>query len=326
MSRYSRPNPLWRPFDILLLHVAAALILLKHWRATWPFWFNHRRLPRIAVPQTFNDKVFWRKVVDRNPIFVTFNDKVRVRDWIAANLPELKLTRMIWHGKNPQDMPDKALTGPAMIKANHGCGYNLPYDGQTPCRAEIVTKLEGWLGGVFGESLSEWAYGEIPPQALIEEMLSFECGASPYNYNVHSADGKVLWVGIFFSDETGQRKLGYFSETGDRLPVKMTDTMAAMDESFCPGDLLIEAVNSAKVLSKGVDYVRCDFLVTDSTLWFNEMTTYSGSGHNKFSDPEYIDCLQKPWDLRKSWFLSTRQSGLREIYRKALLRELSRRA
>ncbi len=256
-----------------------------------------------------------------------FNDKVLVRDWIANTRPSVNLAKMIWHGPNPRDIPDSALDEPAMFKANHGCGWNLAYDGQSPDRETIITTLEGWLSEVFGrKKLAEWAYAEIPPQALIEQRLVFENGARPHNYNVHCSDGKVLWVGIFFSDENGQRKLGYFGEDGSRLPVKMQNIMAAMDDSFRPASPLQEAIDAAKVLSSGVDYVRCDFMVTDETLWFNEMTTYSGSGHVKFSDPNYIGRLQEDWDLRKSWFLSQPQPGLVEIYRKSLLRELNRRA
>ena len=326
MSKHRRPDPLLRAYDLCLLHLAALAILLRNWYATGLYWYNHHKLPRIAVPQTFNDKIFWRKIVDRNPLFVLFNDKVKVRDWIADTTPQVPLARLLWHGPDPRDIPDDVLAGPAMIKANHGCGWNLPYDGQTPDRAEIEATLNRWLGSVFGKDLSEWAYARIPPQGLIEERLFCEGGAKPHNYNFHCSDGEILWVGIFFSDGSGQRKLGYFDAGGARLPLKMNSVMGEMDASFRPAAPFETAARASRVLSKGVDYVRCDFMVTGDQLWFNEMTTYSGSGHIKFSDPGFIGRLQDGWDLRKSWFLTTPQAGLRNLYRKALLRELDRRA
>ncbi|WP_127114427.1 ATP-grasp fold amidoligase family protein [Shimia sediminis] len=324
MSKSVRPSLFTRPFDLGLLQSVAVGIMLRHWYATGLYWYNHRKLPRIAVPKTFNDKIFWRKIVDRNPMFVTFNDKVKVRDWVKDVMPELPQTEMLWHGPDPKSIPDDALHARAMFKANHGCGWNKIYDPQTMSREDVVTMLEQWLQETFGGKLSEWAYAQIPPQGLIEEMLSYPDGAPPDNLNVHSSDGKVLFVGLYKGSKQTRREIGFFDGEARRLPISVGQT-APLREDYQPSPALLKALETAKVLSKGFDYVRCDFMGTDQDIWYNEITTYTGSGHLKFSDPELIGEIQQDWDLRKSWFLSTPQGGFKEIYRKALLRELTRR-
>lgn len=325
MPQNTRPNPLWRPLDFVILQLAAMGLMLRNWYASGLFWYNHRKLPRIAVPRTFNDKIVWRKFVDQNPMFVTFNDKVKVRDWVKERVPELAQTEMLWHGRDPKSIPEEALRERAMVKANHGCGYNRIFDPETMSRADVVKQLEAWLGATFGGKLGERAYGKIPPQGLIEEMLSYPDGAPPDNLNVHSSDGKVLFVGLYKGSKQTTRQIGFFDGEAKRLPMSVGQT-AALPEDYRPTPALLKAIETAKVLSRGLDYARCDFMGTDQKIWFNEITTYTGSGHIKFSDPELIGEIQKDWDLRKSWFLSTPQSGLKEIHRKALLRELTRRA
>lgn len=325
MPNSSRPSPLLIPFDLVVLNLVAAGILLWNWYAMGLFWFHLRRLPNIAVPRTFNDKIFWRKIVDRNPLFVTFNDKVTVRDWVRDRMPELAQTKMLWHGPNPREIPDEALECRAMFKANHGCGWNREYDPETMTRDEVVETLEEWLSEVFGGKLSEWAYAQIPPQGLIEEYLSYPDGAPPDNLNVHSSDGQVLFVGLYRGDKAIHRQIGFFDGNVQRLPLSVGQT-PPLPEDFQPTPALMKAIETAKVLSKGVDYVRCDFMGTDQDIWYNEITTYTGSGHLKFSNLELIGQIQEDWDLRKSWFLSTPQPGLKRLYQAALLRQLNRHA
>ena len=312
MSQDPRPNPLWRPFDIVLLQIVALGLLLRNWYATGLFWHNHRKLPRIAVPRTFNDKIVWRKYVDRNPMFVTFNDKVRVRDWVKERAPQLALTKFLWHGTDPKTIPDEALSARVMVKANHGCGYNMFYDPATTSREEVEAQLTKWMGEVFGRKLGERAYALIPPQGLVEEMLSYPDGAPPDNLNVHSSDGKVLFVGLYKGSKQTRRQIGFFDGDARRLPMEVGQT-PPLPQDFEPTPALLKAIETAELLSKGVDYARCDFMGTDEQVWFNEITTYTGSGNIKFSNPELVGEIQKNWDLRKSWFLSTPQKGFAEV-------------
>lgn len=312
--------------DRTILGLVSTLILLRHWYASGLFWFNHHRLPAISVPQDFNDKIFWRKTVDHNPMFVTFNDKIAVRDWVSETVPELEQTKLLWQGKDPSDIPDDVFGQPVMIKANHGCGWNLAYDGTKPDRAEIEEVLTDWLGQVFGGKLGEWAYSEIEPYGLIEELLAFADGSSPYNFNIHTSNGKILFVGIYSGDKKGKRTIGFFSENGERLPVQVLSADARMDQNYVPPPSFHTAIKAARMLSQNVDYVRCDFMATDDRVWYNEITTYTGSGHLKLTDHDLVNHLSQDWDISRSWFLTAPQKGWRSLYQAALCRELARRS
>lgn len=44
--------------------------------------------PNIAAPEKYHEMIFWRKIFDRNPLFITFCDKLAAKVFIKAKIPE----------------------------------------------------------------------------------------------------------------------------------------------------------------------------------------------------------------------------------------------
>src|SRR5690606_10919782 len=68
-------------------------------------------------------KIRWRMRRDRRPLLVTLQDKFAVRHYAAergvATAPLLHVTG------HPEDIPFESLPDQYMIKANHGCAWNI---------------------------------------------------------------------------------------------------------------------------------------------------------------------------------------------------------
>lgn len=310
--------------DRAVIRIGALIILIWKWRASLWFRREHGRLPQLCPPAGFNDKVFWRKIVDRNPLFVVLNDKIAVRDWVRRQAPGLQLTRLLWTGADPEALPATLLGQPVMIKHNASSGFNIHYDGQAPRRDDMVATLKAWMARTYGTRLSEWAYGQVTPAILVEEMLGYDDGGAPDNINVHASRGAVLFASVYRGDKRGRREIGFFDDSGTRLAMQMMDEVDPLPQDWVPSETLFKALEGARALSRDVDYARCDFMATEADIWFNEMTTYTASGHLKLDNPALLDRLTVGWDLRQSWFLTTPQAGLREIYRKAMVRVMDR--
>ena len=52
------------------------------------YFRSFRRLPNLRDPRTFNEKIAWRKLYQRNPLFPVFSDKVAVKAEIAKLVGE----------------------------------------------------------------------------------------------------------------------------------------------------------------------------------------------------------------------------------------------
>ena len=75
---------------------------------------------------------------------------------------------------------------------------------------------------------------------------------------------------------------------------------------------------AALQLSAGLDFVRCDLYLVDGEIYFSEMTFYSAGGYCWVSIPTLTGACNEAWDLRRSWFMQTPQTGWRKLYARAL--------
>jgi hypothetical protein len=64
-------------------------------------------LPNPAAPESYHELVLWRKILDRNPLFVTLTDKLAAKAHISSACPELALPRTLWSGRDAIDIPSR---------------------------------------------------------------------------------------------------------------------------------------------------------------------------------------------------------------------------
>lgn len=311
--------------DWFVICIVTWLVCLREWRAIRMNYECLGTYPRLMVPKSYNDKVFWRKLFDHNPDFVTFNDKVLVRDWFVDREPDVALVPLVWTGPDPLGLPDDFLTEDFVIKGNNGSGRNFFWSDGVSTREALEERTVNWMTLRYGKKLGEWGYKDIPPLILVEQRLSFEDGLTPYNFNVHCSRGKVLCIGSHRKLPDGTRQLGYFGPDLERIELFMVNGPAPMDRDWVPSAAVQETLKIAERISADHDYFRLDFMAIGDQFWFNEVTTYPGSGMNQFTNPALMNQLAEPWDLMDSWFMRTSHSGWRRVYQAALGRILGAR-
>ena len=126
-------------------------------------------LPNPAAPESYHELVLWRKIFDRNPLFVTLTDKLAAKAHISSACPELALPRTLWSGRDAIDIPLNLLAGDVVVKTNHGCAMNISVAGGDPNRGFIVAKDAAELAEKTLRS-SRWRMGHWPvvPTVFVE--------------------------------------------------------------------------------------------------------------------------------------------------------------
>jgi hypothetical protein len=317
---------LTRILDRLALFEGTIRAYLENRRAVVLFREAHGRRPYLAPPISLNDNYHWRKFFDHDPIWVTFNDKLAVKDWVRGRMPELPVAELLWQGEDPADLPETLLHQAVVIKASHGCGFNILHDGSAPDMDAIRATLGQWLATTYGKDQGEWAYGHIPRRVFVERRITCRDGGSPEMLNVHVIGGAVAFAALLRNSGDGTRQLGFLTETGERLPLQQHwgPGTTPLPDDWQPPPSFFRAIEAARTLGQGLDCIRCDIMCCDHDIWFGEMTTYSSSGRQMFSDRALADRLFAGWDIRNTWFMRTAQSGWRERYRRALARRMAR--
>ncbi len=281
--------------------------------------------PDAACPFRYHDKMLWRKIFDRNPIFGTFCDKLATKDYVRQRTSGIRMPETLWMGDSVRDIPASLLVEKVVIKCNHGCDYNFFWEPGISKLEDADRATKTWMAQTYGEWNMEWGYWGVRKKIFVE---GFVAGRGEFlDINIRCADGKPLLTSVILNNKTEQMTFGYFNPDGTRLELDRTADHAFYESGVLPMAYQVppafhDAVQFAGILSKGVDYARYDFMTDGESLFAGEITVYPTAGVSPATKKGCIGphtLVEREWDLTASWFLQTRQRGWRRVYA-ALLR------
>jgi len=312
----SGASPLWARWIDKVVHA-------RHRRATRAYWNEFGVLPRVALPVSYNEKMFWRRTFDRDPAFVAYCDKLETKSIFQRCDSGLDLAETLWIGTDPADMPASLRRPDVVVKMNAGCDRNWFFRDHAGENAAFLESGRDWLDRPFGVDSIEWGYGQVPPKLFAEATIASDSNGID-EIKVHMFAGEVFYALIYRGEKTPTGLSGIFDAHGRRLRVTNTiverDPSRALPAEYRVPDCYGRAMEIARRLASGSDYLRVDFMVVDGKLHGGELTPYPSAGLMTNSDPAVLAQMGRCWDLRRSWFLKTPQTGWRALYQ-AMLRK-----
>jgi hypothetical protein len=313
--------------EVDIFFIVNAFLYGAYWRQVRKFKRRVGYYPNIAAPTKYHEMMFWRRIFDHNPLFVTFCDKLATKEYVKSIVPEAELPETLWVGRDVGEIPESLRNSDAVLKANHGSSFN--HFGGVGGREskELRRKTKEWLRTDYGRSKHEWGYFQARRLLFLERCLQCPDGEKLVDVSVRCSNGKAILASAATDNKTAAKRFGYFDVDGNRCP--HYETKESEDEKLPPDFVLPEsfplAVEWAKRLSVGVDYARYDFLCAGAMIYPGEITVYPGAGLSS-ADEDGIDALiVEEWDVGTSWFLRTSRSGWRKIYAQAVFEHFERR-
>jgi hypothetical protein len=147
----------------------------------------------LKNPISFNEKIFWKKIYDRNPLLPVASDKYQVRSYVQVLLGEERareiLIPLLYVTNRPETIPFERLPSAFIIKPNHASGRNIIVKDGHYNQKEIIKTCQRWLKTPYGLEKLEWAYQSIKRKIVIEELL-LEEGEVPTDFKFHMFHGK----------------------------------------------------------------------------------------------------------------------------------------
>lgn len=302
----------------LVLGLARILLTLLHPLLVARFVRKLGYLPNPAAPVSYHEKILWRKIIDHNPLFVILTDKLAAKERVQVLAPELRLPETLWIGQDARKIPIRLLQTAAVVKVNFGCNMNLFVANGQPDVTEIERQAKRWLAKRHGRRDREWAYSLVQPRLFVEEKLTLGGHLLPTEIKVHVCAGQVCHVWV---EERGAKLSLLLDPNGTPLAGRDSD-YPREDQAFPANARLAgyvrEAAAMAIKIAGDLDYIRIDFLVTESGLYGGESTVYPTSGYGTWSNPVIAENFERLWDIRQSRYLRKRHRGPSRIYAQAL--------
>jgi hypothetical protein len=255
--------------------------------------------PNLTNPGTFNEKLQWRKLNDRNPLMITCADKFAVRDYVKDKAGEDLLIPLLATVEDADSIPWDTLPQAFVIKAAHGSGWNhIVFDKEECDREKIVEDCRLWLETNYYYSLREWHYKAIKPRLVIEQLLLTKSGVVPEDYKFHCfrSKGKLKTLLQVDVARFQEHRRCFYDIDWQKLP--FTVGFQLFEGEVQRPAKLNEMLELADTLSDGFDYVRVDLYHLDGRIYFGELTFNHGSGLERFTPPEWDEKLGSYWSLR----------------------------
>lgn len=282
---------------------------ISNYRITKRKFFKILKYPlNLKNPKTFNEKMFWKKIYDRNPLLPKTSNKYEVRSYVKELLGEEKaneiLIPLFYVTDRPDTIPFQEINPPFIIKPNHSSGKYIIVKGNNSYlklnREETIKKCWDWLKIPYGITKHEWAYQPIRRKIIIEKLLLDEEGKIPKDYKffvIHGICRKILVFSNRQSEHPGGRKVTFYDRNWELIPRKNDNGGNSINEK---PDNCLELLEIAEKLGKDFDFVRVDLYSIFGKIYFGELTHYPMSGFCfKRSLKEDIE-MGNYWDIKRN--------------------------
>lgn len=253
----------------------------------------------LENPRSFNEKLQWRKIYDRNPIFPVLQDKFLARQYVREALGDKVadeiLVPLYFVSNDPEEIPFRDLPGQYIVKPNHGSGWLIIVDENNSVQKEmIISQCRKWLKMTYGKNRFEWAYSRIKPLIMVEKLLKDSQGRLAPNFKFFVFNGRVEMIDLFYDHFKEQ---AFYDRDFRKLDVKRRDAKYSEATGMNKPERLDEMVSIAERLGSDLDFIRVDLYHVEGKIFFGEFTIYPASGFGPYNPREFDTRLGSFWDL-----------------------------
>lgn len=248
-------------------------------------------------PLTFNEKIQWLKIYDRNPQYSLMVDKFEVKKRVAQIIGDEYVIPVIGVWDSFDEIDFDLLPDRFVLKTTHDSGGIVICQDKKKFNVELARQEINWhLKRNFYWIGREWPYKNVRPRIIVEEYLEDSKLNELRDYKFFCFNGKVRCFKTDF-DRYKQHRANYYDKNGNIINV---------GEVLCPPDysrnialpsgmeLMIELAEKIAFISP---FLRVDFYEVDGKVYCGELTFYPNAGFGKFIDDKSDDLLGSWLDL-----------------------------
>lgn len=267
-------------------------------KVMWRQWMGYKL--DLKHPRTFNEKLQWLKLYDRNPVYPLLVDKYRVKEWITKKVGGgyVVPTLAAWDSAGEIDL--NTLPNQFVLKCNHDSGSVIVCRDKASFDLDAARKkLGAAMQQNFYWTFREWPYKSVGKKIFAEEFI----GDDLQDYRVYCFNGepKLIYSYLNASEKDGSKpepsSCDIFDCDWNPVPFRQkTPPRGGIPRPKQLDDLL----EKARMLSRGIPFVRIDFYECDK-IYIGEMTFFPGGGFSEFHPGEWDGILGEWLSVRKSF-------------------------
>lgn len=258
------------------------------------------RVLDLEDPHRFTEKIQWRKLYDRDPIYTKLSDKFTVREWVSSKIGEEHLVPLLGVWDHFSDIDFETLPNQFVLKTNNASHTNIIVDNKKmflKTKESAKRRMEYWLKTPFAFLIGlELQYQAIKPRILAEQYLVPELGKKDLtDYKFFCFSGVPYLCQVIGNRSVGET-IDFYDEKWEHVSISRPPYPNASDLQPKPSKYE-EMLSIASELSKGFAFVRVDLYEYKDKVFFGEMTFTPANGMMIFKPDEWDYKLGSLWNI-----------------------------
>ena len=243
-------------------------------------------------PETFNQKIQFRKLYDNNPLYSVCADKYGVREYVKEKVGEEYLIPIYLITDKLTEEQWEKLPNSFVIKPTHDNGtVRIVKDKKNADRDRIIKYMNMALELDYGKFSLESFYSNIPRKIIVEKYL--KDNIEDYKFNCFNS-GEIVLERVSKAREISNMYNPYTWEKLNFTTGNIVDT-----KDYEKPKNLDKMIEIAKKLSEDFDYLRVDLYNVDGKIYVGELTLCESSGFGKFTDETWDYKFGSYWNQKK---------------------------
>ncbi len=247
----------------------------------------------LDAPRTFTEKLFCRMIHNHrnpNPLYTQCADKYLARDFVERKIGAGYLSKLLWSGVTPENIPFADLPEFSVLKSNGGSARNLilrhPIDPDS-----AIALANRWAQDNYYWRGREYQYYEISERLLIEEFLVDGEQDGPLNYSFYCFHGRPEVIQV---DNRSRSINTFYDIKWNKLTLSTREKFNNFDATR-PSNFG-EMIYVSSALSSDFDFVRVDLYNCFGRIVFGEMTFTPAAGLIRFKPEKWDAHLGSKWN------------------------------
>ena len=273
------------------MHLASSLVF-----KTAKFWTNDelylkvlffiktQKILNLKNPTTFNEKLQWLKLYNRQPLYTQLVDKYLVKQIVSEKIGKEFVTPLFGVWENPEDINWESLPNEFVLKTTHGGGNTgviICTDKTTLDKKKAIERLQKSLKNDIFLLYREWPYRNVKRRIIAEGLIKSQTDEEIRDYKFYCFHGKPQFVAIASERFSGKGPyFDYFDMRGNNLYFeqggKNNPNTPELPSNY------FEMQKVVQKLSQGIPHVRLDIYSVNGKIYFGEYTFFDASGFEKF--------------------------------------------
>ncbi len=289
---------IWNPKTLifnLIEKFGSDKLYLKVWfHSCMGYWMDFHN------PQTFNEKLQWLKLYDRQDIYTTMVDKYAVKQYVENIIGKQYIVPTLGVWNSFDEINFDLLPEQFVLKCTHDSGGLVICKNKSKFQKSIAkSKIEKSLQFNYYKKSREWPYKNVPHRIIAEPFLEDDEYKELRDYKFFCFGGKVKAMFIVTNRQNNNCEtcFDFFDRDFNHFFCINGHPMA--EHTPKKPKNFEEMIMLAEELSQNLPHARIDFFEVNGTTLFGEITLFHHGGGVKF-DPIEIDYKFGSWlDLPK---------------------------